>query len=118
MLRLRVQRVSAKKRERCRRNQPTRFVHNPLRPLQVAFPKSPSAASNDAAPLHNVIYFFSPDATRRFALISTPTESARPFQKSSRTRPSASVLTVAGIALAVRYHPSGSKTALRDRTRL
>ena len=50
---------------------------------------------------------------RRFALIRTSTESGRPFQKSSRMRPSGSCVTVAGMALAVRYQPAGSTTALR-----
>ena len=63
------------------------------------------------------IYFGLARWLRRFALISTSTGSGRPFQKSSRMRSSAICVTVAGIELAVRYHPL-EHHALRGRPRL
>jgi hypothetical protein len=62
--------------------------------------------------------FLFPAATRRFPLINTSAGSGEPFHKSSRTRPSGSKLTVAGVALAVKYQPAGNTTAFRGRPKL
>src|SRR5258708_1125737 len=118
MLRLRVERATAKKTKCHHQDPPNKFVHKaPLAYFNgvTQNPRTQTASAPFSKPSYR---FFPPEPPRRFALINTSAESGRPFQKSSRTRPSASRLTVAGIALAVRYHPSGNTTALRGQPRL
>src|SRR6266404_472156 len=118
MLRLRVERATAKKTKCHHQDPPNKFVHKAPLAYFNGVTQNPRTQTASVAFSKTSYRFFSPEATRRFALINTSAESGRPFQKSSRTRPSASRLTVAGIALAVRYHPSGNTTALRGRPRL
>jgi hypothetical protein len=54
----------------------------------------------------------------RRAVISVAISSGRGLMKSSLTRPSAIVLTVAGIELFVSTHPAGNTTAFAGRPKL
>src|ERR1700720_4959048 len=102
MLRLRVQRATAHNSNHHEQSHANKSVHKP--------------SSRSLLLLH--CFFFSPDVTRRFPLINTSAGPGDPFQNSSRTRPSASIFTLPGTALAVTYHPAGSTTAFRGRPRL
>src|SRR6266702_3316569 len=94
-----------------------RLFHNSL--STQLLPRSPAAVFHCLLSIFpRIEWLWSAGPTRRLAFNSTSTESGRAFQKSSRMRLSESCVIVAGMALAVRYHPAGRTTALRGRPRL